>query len=179
MALSLEKKLNKVLKSNDENKIHEVFEEIYNEYSKLIFVTINHYIKNIQDSEELVQDTFISFLNSLYKKEIINIKYYLLVIAKNKALDFIKLNKKNLQVYENVLYDSLDENDNTFFTDLLFELKKYLNDFEIELIINHIIYNFTFKELSMKYNQKINTLITIYNRAIKKYKKGVHNEKDS
>ena len=179
MALSLEKKLNKILKSNDENKIHEIFEEIYNEYNKLIFVTINNYIKNIQDSEELVQDTFVSFFNSLPKKEIINIKYYLLVIAKNKALDFIKLNKKNLNIYENVIYDSLDENDNTFFTDLLYDLKKYLLDFEVELIINHIIYNFSFKELSKKYNLKINTLITIYNRAIKKYKKGVHNEKDS
>ena len=179
MALSLEKKLNKILKSNDENKIHEIFEEIYNEYNKLIFVTINNYIKNIQDSEELVQDTFVSFFNSLHKKEIINIKYYLLVIAKNKALDFIKLNKRNLQIYEDVIYDSLDDTDTSFFIDVFYDLKKYLNDFEIELIINHIVYNFSFKELSIKYNQKINTLITTYNRAIKKYKKGVHNEKNN
>ena len=179
MALSIESKLRKVLNSNDENKIHEIFEEIYNEYSKLVFVIINNYVKNIHDSEELVQDTFVSFFNSLNKKEILNIKYYLLVIAKNKALDFIKLNKRNLQIYEDVIYDSLDDTDISFFIDVFYDLKKYLNDFEIELVINHIVYNFSFKELSIKYNQKINTLITTYNRAIKKYKKGVHNEKNN
>ena len=50
MALSIESKLRKVLNSNDENKIHEIFEEIYNEYSKLVFVIINNYVKNIHDS---------------------------------------------------------------------------------------------------------------------------------
>ena len=84
-----------------------------------------------------------------------------------------------MQIYEDVIYDSLDDTDISFFIDVFYDLKKYLNDFEIELIINHIVYNFSFKELSIKYNQKINTLITTYNRAIKKYKKGVHNEKNN
>ena len=45
-----------------------------------------------------------------------------------------------------------------------------LNDIEIEIIIQHIIYDYSFKELSKIYNKPINTIISIYNRAKKKLK---------
>jgi DNA-directed RNA polymerase specialized sigma24 family protein len=57
-------------------------------------------------------------------------------------------------------------------------MEKYLNNNEIDIIIQHSIYDYSFKELSLKYNKSINTIISIYHRAIKKYLKGVgKNEK--
>ena len=99
---TLETKLIKALKSNNENIIHDVFNEIYDEYKKLVYKQISFYVKNNYDCEELTQDTFISFFNNLNKIKIINIKYYLLVSAKNKALDHLK--KKKMRFYNPISF---------------------------------------------------------------------------
>jgi len=174
---SLESKLIKALKSNNENIIHDVFNQIYDDYKKLIYKQISFYVKNNFDCEELTQDTFISFFNNLNKIEIKNIKYYLLVSAKNKALDYMKKKKNNIEYQDNIIYEQLDTNDINNYKEILFDLKKFLNELEIEIIIYHLIYNYSFKDLSNKLNKPINSIISTYNRAIKKYKnyqKGEH-----
>ena len=167
---TLETKLIKALKSNNENIIHDVFNEIYDEYKRLVYKQISFYVKNNYDCEELTQDTFISFFNNLNKIKIINIKYYLLVSAKNKALDHLKKKKMDIEYEDNIVYDELDNNDYLKYNELLSELKKYLNELETKIIIYHLVYNFSFKEISNKLNIKINTVISIYNRAIEKFK---------
>ena len=52
-------------------------------------------------------------------------------------------------------------------------MKLFLNDDEIEIILKYNIDSYTFKELSLELNKSINTIISIYNRSIKKFKKGV------
>ena len=76
----------------------------------------------------------------------------------------------DIEYEDNIVYDELDNNDYLKYNELLSELKKYLNELEIKIIIYHLVYNFRFKEISDKLNIKINTVISIYNRAIKKFK---------
>ena len=57
-------------------------------------------------------------------------------------------------------------------------MKKYLNEFEINIILKHVVYGLKFKEIANEYNMSINTVFAIYNRAIKKIRKGENeNEK--
>ena len=51
-------------------------------------------------------------------------------------------------------------------------MKNYLSDYEIEVIIEHTIYNLSFKQIAKNKNKSINTVISTYYRAIIKYKKG-------
>lgn len=50
------------------------------------------------------------------------------------------------------------------------KMKRFLNNFEIEIIIKHNIDGYSFKELSIEYNKPLNTIISIYHRGLKKFK---------
>ena len=56
-----EKKLRKVLKSNDLQLINSFFDEIYNKYRGLVCFVISRYVKNDEDVFDLAQDVFVSF----------------------------------------------------------------------------------------------------------------------
>ena len=172
--MKLEKKLKKALKSNNENYIHSVFEEIYSEYGKLVYYIISKHVTCKEDVKELTQEVFVNFYNRLEKKQIANIKYYLAVSAKNSALSFIK-NKRETQPIENLVVSC---NEDTFseFLDLTEKLKKYISEYEIEIIYKHVIYGFTFKEIAKMQGKPLSTVLSTYNRAVKKLKGGNLND---
>lgn len=166
-----QKLLYKAIKSNNEEKILEACDLIYQKYQKLIYFIISKYITNVFDIEDLTQTVFINFFNNLEKIDLTkNIKYYLVTSAKNISLNFIK--KQNRMDYDDVLiYQTKDQNNNNYlYCDLINDLQKHLNEEQINIIILHTIEGYTFKEIAKKYNKKTNTIITIYNRALKQYK---------
>ena len=79
------------------------------------------------------------------------------------------------------MYEQRDNNDNYFYSNLISDLKKVLNNLEIAVIIKHIVEGQSLKDIAISLNKNTNTIRTIYNRAIKKYKKfiGVSNETDN
>lgn len=170
--MTLEKKLKCAIKSNDNKIIHDVFEEIYVTYGKLVYFKIMQYVTNKFDAEELTQDVFVSFYNNLYSTNILNIKYYLIASAKNKAIDFIKKKKEVLISDEKTIFEVEDVVDKCIEYDEIIEaMKKFLSEFEIEIIIKHIMDDLSFKQLSIQYKKPLNTIISIYHRALKKFKK--------
>lgn len=170
--MTLEKRMKRAIKSNDIRIIHEVFEEIYVTYGKLVYFKIMQYVSNKLDVEELTQDVFVSFYNNLKCTDILDIKYYLVASAKNKAVDFIKKKKVVLQSDDRVIFETEDIVDNYMEYDDIIEIMKcFLNEFEIEIIIKHIIDDLSFKQLSIQYKKPLNTIISIYHRALKKFKK--------
>ncbi len=169
--MTLENKLIDALKSCDHYKIDTVFEEIYYAYSKLVYFIISQYVLNQSDIEELTQDVFVNFFNNLNKTTINNIKYYLVRSAKNKALNFLKAKKENFELDDNVIYEyAYTENSNLKYVEIIDQMKKYLTDIEIDIIIKRVIYDISFKELASIYKKPINSILSIYHRAIKKFK---------
>lgn len=175
--MNLELQLKNALKSNSIDNIHNVFSKIYSFYSRLVYFTIMKYVDNQSDIEELTQEVFVDFFNNLDNK-IDNIKYYLLTSAKNKAIDYLKSKKHKIEYtdfsqFRNIEDDSINKN----YENLLSAFKNYLSDLEIDILIQHIIYDLTFKELSTIHNKPLNTIKTIYLRAKKKIKeRSLNNE---
>ena len=94
--MKLEKKLKITLKSKDKLIIDEVYEEIYNEYYKLVYFVILQIIKNKEETEELVNDTFLKAFNNITKfKEDTSLKSWIVQIAKNTAINQYNKNKKS------------------------------------------------------------------------------------
>ena len=158
--MNLELQLKNALKSNSIDNIHNVFSKIYSFYGRLVYFTIMKYVDNQSDIEELTQEVFVDFFNNLDNK-IYNIKYYLLTSAKNKAIDYLKSKKHNIEYtdlsqFRNFEDDSISKN----YENLLSAFKNYLSDLEIDILIQHIINDLTFKELSKsKFTSFINIKI--------------------
>lgn len=172
--MNLEDKLKRAIKKKKTESVHLVFEEIYETYSKLVYFKVIQYIDNRQDAIDLTQDVFLSFYENIFKSDINNIKYYLMVTAKNKALNYLKSQKNIITLEENIVYDYVDDcSNNEEYNNIINNMKKYLSEREINILLEHIIDGNSFKDLSVKYNIPLNTMISIYHRALKKYKKGI------
>lgn len=175
------KVLKKAIKSQDEGEIIKAFEYIYSKYYKLVWFIISKYVYNVLDIEDISQTVFINFYNNIKKLDLNkNIKYYLVTSAKNSALNF-KKNNSRIEYDDVFVYEQRDNNDNYFYSNLISDLKKVLNNLEIAVIIKHIVEGQSLKDIAISLNKNTNTIRTIYNRAIKKYKKfiGVSNETDN
>lgn len=76
------------------NKNEEAVYRFYQENKKGLFNFIYRQIKNRQDAEEILQDSFLAFIEGLrdFTGES-SLKTYLFAIAKNKIIDFIRKRK--------------------------------------------------------------------------------------
>ncbi|MFA6666966.1 MAG: sigma factor [Bacilli bacterium] len=62
---------------------------------KPVFFNIYSYVKSYEISEDLLQETFLELLKNTKKiKKSEDLLGYLIVISKNKALNYIKKNKR-------------------------------------------------------------------------------------
>lgn len=171
--MSYEKKLISAIRKQDMFAIEKIFEKIYYEYGKLVGFVISKYVSNTADIEELINDVFLNFSKVLYSIKLDNIKYYLVTQAKNAAINFVKKNGKCKFEY---IDDCLETRNDSMFYELVCDMKNCLTDYEINIIVLHSVYCYTFVDLSKKYNKPISTISSIYHRAIRKmeffYKKG-------
>ena len=169
----LEKKLERAIKKENSHEIEFLFEEIYDKYYNLISYLISQNVKNNKDVEELVNDTFINFYNNCYIKPINNIKYYLVQSAKNISINFLKKKQINYEYNEEYINNYNDQKDKTIYDEIIILLDKYLNKEEIKIILLYNVDCYSLKEIANMINKPYNTVLSIYNRAIKKFKKEV------
>ncbi|MEH6937727.1 RNA polymerase sigma factor SigJ [Bacillus sp. JJ664] len=74
---------------------------LYSEYKPLLFSIGYHMLGSVEDSEDLVQDTFVAFhqLTNTSSEEPNNIKAFLCKVMTNRCLDLLKSSRKKREVY--------------------------------------------------------------------------------
>ena len=170
----LEKKIERAIKKENDNEIDLLFEEVYNKYYNLISYLISQNVKNNKDVEELVNDTFVNFYNNCCIKPINNIKYYLVKSAKNISINFLKKKQINYEYNEDYINNYNDYNDKTYYDEIMILLEKYLTEEEIKIILLYNVDCYSLKEIANIIKKPYNSVVSIYNRAIKKFKKEVY-----
>ncbi|MBT2685966.1 RNA polymerase sigma factor [Bacillus sp. ISL-37] len=100
----------------DPNKDFEKMEELYELYEQKIYYVAYSVLNNIQQAEDAVQETFITLYQHIDKVHTLNtldLKRYILRIAKNKAIDSYRKNKRHgifLDEYQKEATEVTDEN---------------------------------------------------------------------
>ncbi|MBU0997467.1 MAG: sigma-70 family RNA polymerase sigma factor [Firmicutes bacterium] len=146
------------------------YKEIYDTYSRLIFYVSYEILRIRQDAEEVVNDTFISFFNSINDiDETKNIKYWLVTTAKNKAIDIKRrMNSRSLINDTDILDIDSFASPITHEYDIFKEIQRYLSEDEYAVIIYRFIYNMSFHNIAKHLDANIGTVTSRYSRAIKK-----------
>ncbi|MET3193453.1 RNA polymerase sigma factor SigJ [Bacillus sp. OAE603] len=74
---------------------------LYSEYKPLLFSIGYHMLGSVEDSEDLVQDTFVAIhqLSKTSNEEPNNIKAFLCKVMTNRCLDLLKSSRKKREVY--------------------------------------------------------------------------------
>ncbi|MGM9971078.1 MAG: RNA polymerase sigma factor [Anaeroplasmataceae bacterium] len=143
------------------------FDEFYNMTNQYIFYNIVKIVDSFEDAEDILQDTYIYFLNKIntISKNSSPVGY-LLLTAKHKAIDFLRKQKRVVFSEDYINYNyhvDFNPNDNS----LIKALKEKLEKEDLEIIILHVIDGLTFKEISKLKDKPLGTILWKYNKIIK------------
>ena len=128
-------------------------QSIYSDYQSLLFPIAYNLLGNASDAEDLVQETMLKWL-SVKRKDIENVKGYLVRTLINKCLNFIRDRKresrKEVEVAPELLRDYLPawiENSNHLSLGMLALLEK-LNPMERAVFLLKEIFDYSHKEIA-------------------------------
>lgn len=123
------------------------FENLFNETKKGVFSFLYTYVKDYYLAEDLVQETFIKVkLNAQNYKLGTNASAWILQIAKNTAIDFLRKEKKTVNIEEVVINQGEPDFDEKLV--LHNALNNNLSDNERQIVLLHIVYGYKHREIS-------------------------------
>lgn len=127
----------------------ESFEKIVIRHKNPIIYFIQKYVKSVDIAEDLTQDVFVYILinKKNYKFEY-SLKTYLYTIAKSKALNYIKREKRIVALDENQFEDTEELEEKIFKKERAENLRKSIKKLKIEY--QNAIYLADIEELSYK-----------------------------
>ena len=100
----MEKDLDKKLYNDYLDGQKEAFEVLYNKYIKKVEYFVFNIVKDYQKSEDIAQETFIYVMQNKMKENV-SFKYYIYMVAKSRAINYIKIEKRRTQIAEEYLYN--------------------------------------------------------------------------
>lgn len=148
------------------------FDILFEETKGKIFLNIYSYVKNKEASEDILLDTYISFIKSIDKIEKNkSVLGYLYTISRNLSLNYIEKNK-NIAFLDSEELPVVGQNDprsvdNSF---IIQKMKEILSDDALQIVLLKLVNELDYKEISQNLNKNESTVRWIYNESIKKLK---------
>ena len=159
-------------------------EEIYKEYSKIVYNYLLSLTCNSEIAEELMQETFYSAVKNINKfRNESNIKTWLCKIAKNKWIDYISKSKKTNEIAIDEIEEKFllvnsfeDEFSNKEAVIDLYKKIHNLDEKTREVIYLRIRADLSFKEIGLIMGETENWARVTFYRAKVKLKEEFDNE---
>jgi len=152
------------------------FDLFYNETKRTVFFSILSIVKDTSAVEDLMQDTYVKFLENINKYTETNINAYLSTMAHNIAINYYNKEKRLVHDEEIIDYqqapEGLSKEDKYQYIEVM-EMLKDLDDISREVVILHTINDLKFKEIAKIIDKPLGTVLWIYNKAIKDLKRKV------
>lgn len=143
-------------------------EEIYSAMKNCVYGLAFTYTKSHSDSEDIVQDTFLTVWKKCNTYSENNPKAWIMTIAKNLSINCIKKNKINLELDENISYNENFES--TANTEMIKSMLSNLKDAECKIVVMYS-YGFSHAEIAEVLSLPCSTVRWKYRNAIKKLMK--------
>ena len=150
----------------------EMFDSFYESVKSQVFYNILALTKSYDLAEDILQETFVSFLKNIEKvNENSSILGYLMVVSKNLTMDYFRSHSRTRELDE--INDDLSTNDqSTIDQELLLErIEKILKEKEFQIFTLHVLSDMTFDEISKLIHKPLGTVLWSYNNSIKKLQK--------
>ena len=152
------------------NRDRVTFEKTYQKYYKLVYYVSLTVTKDPDLSQDLVQDTFVKFMNTIEGyKENGKVKQYLTTIARNLSLNEMKRRNKSSTLSNDELVPTKDDTQER--TKLILTLEKTLTLEESQIVTLKILYDYNFKEIAEELHESLGTIQGKYYKAMEKLKK--------
>ena len=158
------------LKQKDER----AFEEVYDMYYTIVFYVINNVVKDVEGAKDVAQDTFLTMFYKIHQYNGGNFKYWLLQIAKNKAINYLSQVIREKEKVTKKIIEIQNKGDVEFdCQEFSREVEEILDPESSKIIINKLIYDYTFKEISKEMNLNMSAVYRKYQDGILKIQKAM------
>ncbi len=104
----MEKDLDIKLYNEYLNGNKEAFEFLYNKYKDKIQYFIFNIVKDCQKAEDITQEVFIYILQNKMRENC-SFKYYIYLVARSRAYNYINMIKRRTEIDEEFLYSNEEE----------------------------------------------------------------------
>lgn len=154
------------LKQRDED----TFEYIYDLTKKGVYIIIFNVVKDHDVTQDIMQDVYLKMLNSIESyKEKTNFYNWLLMIAKNQAIDYYRREKKMIHMDETDFQEQFSTHEeNPEQKDTFDRLLSVLSDDERQIVLLKIVDNLKHKDIAALLNMPLGTVLWMYQEALKK-----------
>lgn len=133
------------------NNNMDVFDEFYELTKRQVYVSILSIVKNKTISDDIMQETYMRFLNNIHKyKEKTNVVAFIVTIARNLAINEHYLTIKQMLSKEKVKYEILQNDDGTYENKMI--IQAFFNS---ELDLQYTIYFNKTKVLKHEDNEEL------------------------
>jgi RNA polymerase sigma-70 factor (ECF subfamily) len=156
----------------------EAFGELYDQTEKVMYAYILTLVKDHNDTLDILQDTYLKIKSAAHLyKPMGKPLAWMFTIAKNLYLENIRKNKKNIDMKDEYIENSLDV---SFVSDpedriVLEAALEIISEEEREIVMMYAVGGMKHKEIARNLNMPLSTELSKYHRALKKLK--VHLEK--
>lgn len=160
----------------------QAFDTLVKRHRKNLINFIMRYVKKLEVAEDLAQDTFLYMLINQKEYDFkYTLKTYLYTIAKCRAINFLKSNKRNVPFEEKYVYqpDFSDLEDNLIIQEdklrILNAIRKLKREYQIAIYLSDFE-EFKYKEICKILNKTMPQVKMLIHRARKKLKKILEKE---
>lgn len=144
------------------------FGEIYDQYVRLVAFVVAKYLSDEEDIKDLTNEVFVRFFERAAVETIGNVRSYLTASAKNAAINESRKRRIHCDFDENACSSGEDALSSFRYREFVSGLRRFLKDEEIDILIDHDVYGYSFREIGESMKKKTDTVKTTYRRAVKK-----------
>ena len=155
------------------NKNNSNFEKFYNLTSKQVYFTSLNILKNHALAEEITQDVYVKFLSEISSfKEYHNVFSYLTTISRNLSINVYNKNKKIINDEEIINFAKYDDStiDDLNAQEILSLIEETSSR---EIVVYHVIFEYTFLQISKIMKVPLGTILWKYNKTMKYLKERI------
>jgi len=156
------------LRQRDED----TFEYIYDLTKKNVYIIIFNIVKDHEVTRDVMQDVYLKMLDSIgsYQTKT-NFYNWLLMIAKNQAIDYYRREKKIVHIDETDFIEQFSSQEETpEEKDIFDRLLSVLSEDERQIVLLKIVDNLKHKDIAELLNMPLGTVLWMYQEALKKMK---------
>lgn len=142
--------------------------QVYEEYRNLAYFVIATYVKNADDCNDILSNTFLKVLQNRHSiKESKALKQFICSVAKNEAINFIK--KDSTLIKTDLIDEMYGEEDKS--NDVLNILEPILSNKEVIVVYYKVIFEYSWDEISKETGIANSTARLIYKTAKEKLRR--------
>lgn len=153
-------------------KDEDAFNQVYQETKHAVYAVIVSVVKDKSMSEDIMQETYITMLEKIYQyQKGRNFLNWLLIIARNKAIDYYRSHKRTILVdptLEDITFPTTSAIGERSL--LVNEVLNLLNEQERSVFLLKTIQGLKTKDIALILDMPLGTVLWHYHKAIKKIK---------